>query len=151
MAQIPQCHPNREHQAKGLCKNCYLTYLVHRNPELGKRRNEYSRIYRLKRLEYYRDKALQRNFGISSAQYTRLLESQHGCCAICKKKPKVGRALCVDHDHQNEAVRGLICDVCNRLLGRIEADPARFASVARYLASYRKQSQGRSTCRKVKV
>src|SRR5579859_1605562 len=25
MARIPGCHPDRKHEAHGLCKNCYLT------------------------------------------------------------------------------------------------------------------------------
>jgi hypothetical protein len=48
-----------------------------------------------------------------------MLEFQKGVCAICKKPPKPGRSLCVDHQHGGEhagRIRGLLCFSCNRLL-----------------------------------
>ena len=45
-------------------------------------------------------------------------EAQGGGCAICGYPPKPGgRCLSIDHDHLTEAVRGLLCQKCNRMLG----------------------------------
>lgn len=63
--------------------------------------------------------ALMYRYGITSEEYARMVEAQCGACAICNQPP-VGKAkLCVDHDHQTGAVRGLLCMKCNIALGRL--------------------------------
>ena len=44
-------------------------------------------------------------------------EAQPMCCAICGESPK---KLCIDHDHKTGFPRGLLCDTCNLVLGRME-------------------------------
>jgi hypothetical protein len=53
--------------------------------------------------------------GVTIADYDRMLEAQHGVCAICGNPPKT-RRLDVDHDHKTGRVRGLLCHRCNRTL-----------------------------------
>jgi hypothetical protein len=43
-----------------------------------------------------------------------MLAEQGGFCAICKEAP----AEHVDHDHETERVRGLLCFNCNGALGQ---------------------------------
>lgn len=53
---------------------------------------------------------------MSVTDYNRLLKTQGGRCAICRRKPKT-RRLAVDHDHSlkgRASVRGLLCVNCNR-------------------------------------
>jgi hypothetical protein len=63
-----------------------------------------------------------KKYGISKVEYARILASQNGVCAICCKKPgwakKSERRLAVDHDHATGAVRGLLCFLCNGMLGK---------------------------------
>ena len=60
---------------------------------------------------------IEKTYGLTSEQYDALLERQGGRCAICRARPKSKR-LAVDHDHQTEEVRGLLCSRCNHdLLG----------------------------------
>ena len=67
-----------------------------------------------------RDYQLRLKFGISLAQYDEMLETQHGLCAICSNAPgKFG--LAVDHNHETNEVRGLLCSQCNVALERLEA------------------------------
>lgn len=47
--------------------------------------------------------------------YNRLFKEQDGKCAICEKEKK----LAVDHDHETEKVRGLLCLDCNTSLGKL--------------------------------
>jgi hypothetical protein len=49
-------------------------------------------------------------------EYEALKEQQGNCCAICNKLA-VDKPLQVDHDHQTNVVRGLLCFHCNILLG----------------------------------
>jgi len=59
---------------------------------------------------------LLRQYGLTSADYDRLLESQRGVCGICGQPPK-NNLLAVDHDHKTGRVRGLLCSPRNRHLG----------------------------------
>lgn len=78
-----------------------------------------------------RDKYLRRIYGITLQQYTQLLKQQSGVCAICKKPPKVN--LCVDHNHANLEIRGLLCSFCNRrVIGR-HTSAVLFQAAADYL------------------
>lgn len=77
-----------------------------------------------------------------------LLDKQNGCCAICKKHwrdcvpPKNTtydkiflHHLCIDHDHETQNVRGLLCNACNTAIGFLEEDEERFANAVHYLRS----------------
>lgn len=55
---------------------------------------------------------IAKTYGLSPAEYDRLLALQGGRCAICRGRPKSKR-LAVDHDHGSGAVRGLLCSRCN--------------------------------------
>lgn len=60
---------------------------------------------------------IEKTYGITGADYEKLLEAQGGKCAICRARPRSKR-LAVDHDHKSGAVRGLLCSRCNHdLLG----------------------------------
>lgn len=63
--------------------------------------------------EHTRDLALQRNFGITLAEYRQILAAQGGVCPICKKVLS-GWSNPVDHDHKSGVVRGILCTWCNR-------------------------------------
>lgn len=60
-----------------------------------------------------------KKYGLSQADYDRLLARQSGVCAICFRDPATGqhKKLRVDHDHQTKLVRGLLCHHCNVALG----------------------------------
>lgn len=63
-------------------------------------------------------------YGIDQAEFDRLLSEQNGLCAICLTDGSEGRPshwitnLVPDHNHDTGAVRGLLCNDCNRIAGR---------------------------------
>lgn len=59
--------------------------------------------------------AIKAKYGIEPAEYARLFELQGGRCAICLNPP-ANKQLAVDHDHQTNEVRGLLCSRCNNEL-----------------------------------
>lgn len=72
-----------------------------------------------------------KKFGISEKEYQAMLSDQNGLCAICKGPPDARwKMLAVDYCHDTGKVRGLLCMVCNTMLGRFEKN---FSSVMRYI------------------
>ena len=64
-----------------------------------------------------RRRSLVKTYGLTVEQYDKMLEQQNGGCAICGGQNKDGRRLFIDHCHQSEKVRGLLCSKCNLFLG----------------------------------
>jgi hypothetical protein len=62
--------------------------------------------------------------GIAREDLERMLAEQRGRCAICIRKCRQRRNLCVDHDHESEVIRGLLCtratrrSACSRTMRR---------------------------------
>ena len=85
-----------------------------------------------------------KKYGITLEDYDRMYESQNGVCAICLKPETTKdrwrrggiKRLAVDHDHETGAVRGLLCDRCNKALGCFRDDPELVRAALDYLISY---------------
>jgi hypothetical protein len=86
-----------------------------------------------------RERHLIRKYGVTQADYDRMLSAQHGKCSVCRKTQK--RAFDVDHDHTTGEVRGLLCTSCNRMIGHAGDDPDNLERAAAYLRSFRKSRQ----------
>jgi hypothetical protein len=67
------------------------------------------------------------------AEYDKLLLSQNGRCAICKKPPYTKKGLMVDHCHRTGTIRGILCSRCNSALGLLDDDPALVEQALEYL------------------
>lgn len=76
----------------------------------------------------------EREYGITHDEYVALLEEQGGVCAICGDGGEGSRSLSVDHDHVTGAVRGLLCNRCNPMLGYARDNIAVLRSAIMYLA-----------------
>lgn len=77
-----------------------------------------------------RDSTFQRKYGISGADYDRMLREQSGACALCGRSDE---RLHVDHSHSTGAVRGLLCANCNMALGLLRDDPEVLIRAAKYV------------------
>lgn len=78
------------------------------------------------------DSAYRRKYGISLAEVREKSEAQNNSCAICGEH----RKLVVDHCHQRNMFRGLLCDRCNVALGCFEDDPVRLRQAAAYVEGF---------------
>ncbi len=106
-------------------------------------RKEYKKQWRLKnierekekKVEYYkqnkeaqRERDLQSKYKISLEDYNNMFVAQEGKCACCGiseaelqiKYDSFHARFCVDHDHQTNKVRQLLCHKCNTLIGYLE-------------------------------
>lgn len=82
---------------------------------------------------------LNKDFGLSRADYDAMLAAQGGVCAICgtdrNRGARDGMHFAVDHCHDTGKIRGLLCNRCNRALGFWEDDPALLRAALEYLDS----------------
>lgn len=81
-----------------------------------------------------RNAARVRRYGMTTAEYDALLVSQGGVCAVvgCGSSHR----LVIDHCHASSAVRGIICDRCNVVLGRVEDTTQLLHGLAEYLGNH---------------
>ncbi len=63
-----------------------------------------------------RELRLIRRYGLTQEQYDSMLADQGNLCAVGGSRCE-GEELYVDHDHETERVRGLLCQKCNSVLG----------------------------------
>lgn len=85
-----------------------------------------------------REKQLKRRYGITIEEYNKLFESQEGKCAICKTHvSELSCNLAVDHDHNLNKVRGLLCYNCNMGLGRLKDNIDNLTQAINYLNSFK--------------
>ena len=86
----------------------------------------YSRAYATK------DAYLRSKYSITEATYWAIYQKQGGKCAICGCAQRY-KSLAVDHDHKTGMVRGLLCEQCNRGLGRFFDSTLRLRNAIAYL------------------
>lgn len=66
--------------------------------------------------------------------FDRLYQQQQGRCKICRKhQSELKNALCVDHDHKTNLVRGLLCRACNNGIGLFKDQSDLCTRAAHYL------------------
>lgn len=76
-------------------------------------------------------------YGLSRKEYDRLLTESGGRCRICKVR---SNDLVVDHDHDTNEIRGLLCRLCNIGIGyfKVKDDPRRLRAAADFLEQHRR-------------
>lgn len=81
-----------------------------------------------------RDARLRRYYGISLADYNRMLRNQRHRCYICERPVSTfKKSLSVDHSHITGIVRGLLCPFCNRGLRYFSDDARRLRRAAKHV------------------
>jgi hypothetical protein len=89
-----------------------------------------------------RKSKLKVEFGLTPADYERMLVEQNGVCAICRRanRGKFSKnPLGVDHCHKTGRVRGLLCHQCNFAIGHAGDDPMVLRAAADYLEKHGQQ------------
>ena len=85
-----------------------------------------------------RDRHYRRNYGITLADFNRMVLAQGNKCACCGTDKPGGRhnVWNVDHDHVTGAVRELLCKDCNIVLGLVEDSPEHLQRLIAYVAKH---------------
>jgi hypothetical protein len=111
-----------------------------RSPQTRERERKYYLANREKKLQYQKAWAannkdrtavhkIKYNYGLTEEAYSLLIIQQDYKCKICNKEEK----LHIDHDHNTNKIRGLLCGKCNKALGLFQDDPANLDKAAAYL------------------
>jgi hypothetical protein len=146
----PTCgHPERRNYAHGKCHACYQSWRRNTDPakleasrESGRKHRE---AVRSNPEKHESVKALQREsrrkseFGISGEQYGAALDEQERRCAICRSvftEYQDGNPPCIDHCHDKNEFRGLLCRGCNLMLGYAKDSIEILQSAIRYLEAF---------------
>jgi hypothetical protein len=115
----------------------------HDHPEYKQKKAEYMREYRKENPEKFRLIDVKKKFGLSSEDYSELLEESGGVCAICHKPEtkldyRTGKLLnlSIDHNHTTGEVRGMLCMDCNRALGMFQDSSELLLNAIVYLQKY---------------
>lgn len=83
-----------------------------------------------------------RKYGITLDEYNLMRENQKYCCAVCGRHESTvekGRAsststtLQVDHCHETNKIRGLLCTNCNTMIGKAKDDISVLEAAINYL------------------
>ena len=80
-----------------------------------------------------RESRLKRFYNLQPGEYEKVFNFQGGVCAICKRPPKPGKNLHVDHDHKTGLTRGLLCWTDNSAVGKFKDDAVKLAAALEYI------------------
>ena len=87
-----------------------------------------------KRVVYNRKSQLKTRYGISLEQFAEMVDQINSQCPICKSELIFGtmeaRTAVIDHNHDTNRVRGIICNNCNRALGFLPNKEVLLSAVA---------------------
>ena len=131
----PDCgYPEEEWKSFSKSKRWRL-----RNPELMKTAvKNWADNNQEQRRRISRKARLKNAFGLTENDYQTLLASQDYCCAICNTDKPTGKwkVFAVDHCHTTGAVRGLLCNECNRGMGLLRDSADICMKASEYLSNH---------------
>lgn len=103
-------------------------------------------VWRAKNPTYESTLKLKLRYGITPDRYNKMWAAQNGKCAICGNEEtarhnhtKEVLKLAVDHCHKTGKVRELLCQDCNRGLGKFRDDSARMRMAADYIDRHQRE------------
>jgi len=79
------------------------------------------------------------NYQLTEDELVQMMNNQKGCCEVCGDslvKPDSKRFYAVDHNHTTCAIRGLLCNECNLVLGYVKEDKDTLLKAIAYLEKY---------------
>jgi hypothetical protein len=81
--------------------------------------------------DWYRDRDLRRLYGMTFEDFVALAAKTDDQCPICEVNP----ATHVDHNHETGKVRGVICNGCNRVIGRFDKNKGMLERLVHHVQS----------------
>jgi len=79
-----------------------------------------------------------RQYGITPEQYKQMMDAQGNACAICGYSDTTDPKMFphVDHCHETNKVRGILCSHCNMAIGKFKNSEKLLLSAAEYVRKH---------------
>lgn len=106
------------------------------NPKNRTAHNKSQLKWAHKNFNQRKNTALKHNYGITLEDYEIMFKNQEGKCFICNVLKEV---LHVDHCHETDKVRGLLCGNCNKALGLLKDNISVLNKAIDYLRLHEKE------------
>ena len=84
-----------------------------------------------KEIRYQRNRCARYN--LTWEEYVDMIDGQGNKCASCKDKLLEGQNTHIDHCHETNRVRAILCGDCNKALGFLKDDPMRVSALLVYI------------------
>lgn len=97
---------------------------------------EDTKLYTLVVHRELKKQGIGRKYGVTPERYIFMFKQQGGRCKICGARPKKSRRLAIDHCHETNKIRGLLCSPCNTALGLFQDNPELVNTAASYLKGF---------------
>lgn len=106
-----------------------------RNAKRADHKKEYYRKYAEKHRKRVRERNIKKWYGLTLKDWDDIFVLQGGKCAICQSDHPGNRrgGWSGDHDHKTGKFRGILCNVCNVMLGHAKDDPEILQNAIDYL------------------
>jgi hypothetical protein len=131
-------------QGLGACKSCRAankraTYAA--SPEYREQAGAASKVWRQNNPGYHKkryrtqngyEKHLKRKYGITLTEFNQMAARQDYKCAICDSDDET---LNLDHNHDTNKNRGLLCGDCNKGIGLLQDNPTVLTKAAQYISA----------------
>lgn len=131
-----------------ICTKCHIEKpITEFHKDSGKKdglRNDCKCCAKVKAKQHYnsdplkaKDYNLNRYYGISLDQFNQMLKAQNGRCAICGTAAPGGKGTWkVDHCHNSNKVRALLCNSCNVGIGHLKHSISTLEKAILYLSNH---------------
>jgi hypothetical protein len=80
-----------------------------------------------------RERAKERRYGITQEQFDQMIINQNNKCKICSIEFKGTKFTHIDHCHDTNRVRGLLCNDCNLAIGQFNDNTDIMDNAIKYL------------------
>jgi hypothetical protein len=121
------------------CKDCMKadatqSYSKNKEKVLGRLKSDYDS-------RKAKNSDLKRKYGITIDDWDEMFEAQNKCCAICgtSNSNHASGSFVVDHCHSSLQIRGLLCGICNAMLGQAKDSTETLKAAIVYLEKERDQ------------
>lgn len=86
--------------------------------------------------EWHKFHHIKTKYGLTREQYESMVKKQKGRCKICRE---IMNRICIDHNHENNDVRDLLCSHCNTAIGLIKESISTAESMIAYFKKWGKR------------
>ena len=80
-----------------------------------------------------------KHYGLTKSNYDEMFKKQGSSCAVCKSKESGSKkGWHIDHDHETEQVRSILCQHCNVAIAMLRENVQVTEAVLEYLRKWKK-------------